>query len=327
MEMKVKTSDLFRKSMQIHRKNGVIAYLITILTVALACGFMALNLLFSSFFIFTVPLIIIPLFFACQAAVRLMRNTSTLTLKGYLSCFAGYFSEHFNSTYRVIRSMLFSLIFFGGCLLTSITVAIPCFYAFNYFDFKTFVDTIPLYSTSEAILEHLNTYARTIEMIFIYTAYPSLMLFSFVFLFLADKNSTSLFFRLDKRQYTGRYISTLNDIVIKNNKKAYYKSYISLNWPFYLLFILGVVLGFYLGSIYSMDYSTLFTFSIIGGLLVSFIIYGPMLYANKEAIYDTFKDAYDVEDSILQNHVTNSIQDLIKTMNEMRDEKKDSNES
>ena len=324
----VKIRDLRENSRQIWRKNGIIAYFICIFTTLIACGFLALNLLLSSLFVVLVPLIIMPLYFACQASIRLMRNTETLTIGGFFRCYFGYFSEHFASTFRVIRSSLFSLIFYGGVLLTSITVAIPCFYFLNYYGFKTFIDSINIFSSTSNIDALLNTYSNTIDMLFICISYPSLSVFSFVYLFLTDKNSISLFYRLDNTKYPGKYISSLNDLVIKNNKKQFYKSYFALNWPFYLLFLIGYGLGFYLGYLYYVDYVSLFTFSLICGLGISFILYGPNLFANKEAIYNSLKDKYVIEDAILKTQFASSIQNIINNYQESQENnKKDSHES
>ena len=121
MAKDIKIRDLWQISKQNHRKNGLISYVIFFFSTIFSCGFIALNIIFPTIFLITVPFVVIPLFFACQISIVLMRDAEQLTLGGYFRCFFGYFGEHFRSTFRVIRSMLFSLIFFGGLLLTLIT--------------------------------------------------------------------------------------------------------------------------------------------------------------------------------------------------------------
>ena len=324
----LKTRDLRKISAQNLHKNGIISYVLFLFAVLLACGFIALNLLVSSFFILTIPFVVLPLMFAAQAATRLMRDTSTLTLKGFFRCFFGYFSEHFRSSFRTIRSALFSLIFYGGVLLTSFTVALPCFYAFNYLNFKEFVDTLPtLLNQTSSIDAFLDDYIKVFNMISVCTTFPALTAFAFVFVYLADRNSVSIFYRLDNVKNNGRYLALINDLVIKNNRKQFNKAYWALNWPFYLLFILGFAGGAYLGYLYSFDSSSLFTFGLIGAIFVSFVIYGPSLMANKEAIYKSLNNEYINEDALAKVRLANQLNDFLNQYANKDGTKKDSDES
>lgn len=325
MAVIVNFKDLYRNSRQNHSKNGVIAYIIFFFSTLLMCGFIALSLLLPSLMIVVVPFIVFPLLFASQASIRLMRNTETLTLKGFFGCFFGYFSEHFSSTFRVLRSSLFSLIFFGCLLLTSMIVSCSCFYAFNYYGFKQLIDElvkIP-YFNIEAMNSLIEDYQQCIEVLFVYLYYPSFAAFTLVLIYLSDRNSVSLFLRLDKPLYFGKYLSTLSDVVKKNNRKEFNKAYWGLNWPFYVLLLGGFALGTYLGYIYYFNVVSLLTFGIITAIGVAYILYGPTLLANKEAIYQLFKDQYDIEDAVLKLQFANSFEEMFKNLNTEQDKKDD----
>lgn len=328
MANKLKMRDLWKNSCQNQHQNGWIAYILFFFSTLLACGFLASYLLLESLVFIVVPLVAIPLFFACQAATRLMRQSANLTLRGFFGCYLGYFSEHFNSTFRVIRSMLFALIFYGATLLTSIIVTSSCFYAFNYLDFRSLIDSFTaasLYSSLDGLFEQ---YSSAINMYLLCTTYPPMAVFSFVFIYFLDRNSISLFLRLDKQDIPGRYLGSLNDLVVKHNKKYFNKAYLCLNWPFYLLFIIGFGLGSYLGYLYSFDATSLLTFGVIVALALSFILYGPTLLANKETIYNSLKEEYVRENEQLRERVNGSIKELLDQLQKLDEEtKKDSDES
>ena len=328
MRTSLNIKDLRKNSAQNSHKNGIIAYILFLFSALLSCGFIALNLLVSWFFIFTVPMFVLPLMFACQAASRLMRDTSTLTLGGFFRCFFGYFADHFRASFRTIRSALFSLIFYGGVLLTSYSVVLPCFYAFHYLNFKTFVDSLTLFVTESFNVDaFLDEYTQTFNMIGVCTSFPALTAFAFVFVYLADRQSVSIFYRLDNAKNNGRFLTMINDGVLKNNRKQFNKAYWALNWPFYLLFILGFAGGAYLGYLYSFTSNSLFTFGLIGALFVSFVIYGPTLMANKEAIYISLKNEYINEEALLKVRLANHINDFLNQYASKEDTKKDSDES
>ena len=101
-----------------YRKNGYVAYIIFFFSILIVCSVIAINLVLPLFFYILVPLIIVPAFFAGQAAIILLRDAPQLTLGGFFKCFFGYYGEHFRSTFRVLKSFLFSLIFYGAILFT-----------------------------------------------------------------------------------------------------------------------------------------------------------------------------------------------------------------
>ncbi len=325
----MRVRDIWQNSLQIHRKNGFIAYILFIFSTLLACGFIALMLLLPALFVLVFPLFIIPLYFACQCGTRLLRESDALTLGGFFRCYFGYFSEHFSSTFRTVRSILFSLIFYGATLLTSYIVVIPCFYAFNVMDFKGLVDSLNISTLQTSYYEALiEAYEPAINLLLICTTLPSLFMFSIAFLFLADKNSVSLFLRVEKPELIGRASSRINDLVIKHNKKEFYKAYLLLNWPFYLLFVGGFALGGYLGYLYSFNSNSLFTFGLMGALLLSFVIYGPLLLSNKEAIYLSLADKYKNEEEVLKADLSSSLMQMLDQFSKEQEEtKKDSDES
>ena len=107
----MKYSDLISISVNNYRKNGFISHVLFFFIMLLACAFLLLGLLLSDLIIFLIPFLFIPCFFAVQIAVILLREQEMISFRGFLRCYANYYSEKFMSTFRVIKAILWSLLF------------------------------------------------------------------------------------------------------------------------------------------------------------------------------------------------------------------------
>ena len=301
-----------------YHKNGYTAYLIFFFSMVVVAGVIAINLWLPYFFYLLVPMLIIPIFFACQASIILLRDAEQLTLGGFFKCFFGYFGEHFRSTFRVIRSFLFSLIFFGGIFFTSLIVTFISFYFTNYCGFHDLVNSINILDVTSvtAIDEILNKYAYAINMYGICTSFPALTAMTFVFIYLCSKSSVSLFLRLNNYKITGRYLGIIHANVMKKNRKLFLKYYWSLNWPLCVLLVLGFGLGAYVGTLYQLSATSLYTFGLIIALFVAFVFYGPTYLANKEAISIAFKEQYDEESNLMASQIAASMEEFMAKIKE-----------
>ena len=319
---KYTSKELWGISRENYHKNGYISYVIFFFSMLLVGGFIAINLVLPYFFYLLVPFIIIPIFFACQASSILLRDAEQLTLGGFFKCFFGYFGEHFRSTFKVIRSLLISLAFYGGILITSLIVVFTTFYVTNYCYFTDFVNSINLLqlTSMDEINALIEKYSLAINMFGVFTTYPASTVFAFVFIYLCSKNSVSLFYRLNNYKITGIYISKIHSLVMKNNKKTFLKYYWSLNWPLIVFFIGGFALGSYVGYLYQFNATSLYTFGLIIAIFIAYFFYGPTYLANKEAIYIALKDEYEVEANTLAVEIANSMEEFLKKMKELQGE-------
>ncbi len=327
MTEKYSISELRKISRENRRKNGFISYLFFFLALLLVGGFLAMGLFGTIFFILFVPMVILPLFFAAQAATIISRNNEVITFSLFFKSIFTYFLEHFKATFRTWRSAAYSLIFYGAVLLTSQVFAISFFYIYNYYGFADMINSASkVISMSESeMTAFINSYTNTFQMFMITTSYPALTVFFFVYVYLCGTQSVTLFYRLKYLQMPGKYITLVYAETLKKNKKDFVKKYWALNWPLYLLLILGFALGSYLGTLYQFSAPSLFTLGAIVALFVAFVGFGPTYLANKEALAKSLEDDFVVEEAFQRKKLTQSFQDILKTMEE--ETKKDSDES
>lgn len=324
----MKTGDLYTKSLKIYRKNGIISHILHFLLGALASGFVLLGLFYVDLFLLIVPVIVIPLIFTAQIATILLRDQEVITVAGLFNCIKSFYSNKFNSTYRIFRSFLFSLaIGIGFSIIYGLVVNLSL-YSVNYMNYQGIAnDFIEHINTSVEELQLLiNKYEPFFSMLLIITSTPTLFVFCFSFLFISSKHAVSLFDRLDKPELDGRINKMVQENIIRNNRKEYEKLFTSLNWPLYVLFILGFGAGALLGYITLGTYTAVFILGLSIAIFVSFGLYGPFLLANNETLYLYFKLKYDLETDMIRKKYKTTIEQLMQKL-EDEDEKKDSDES
>lgn len=319
--------DLRAYSAQNYRKNGFISHILFFFIMLLGCAFLLLGLLLADLLIIVVPFIFMPCFFAVQIAIILLRDQEYITFTGFLRCFGNYYSEKFNSTFRVIKAVLWSLlisvIFY---FIYSISLNIGLYYT-NYIGYRDIMNEIvDNFNFSIDELNRLLTIHKDFfDIVMILMNVPSYFVFAICFMFITTRYSISLFNRLDTMEFLGRVNKILQERIIKRYRKEFDKAYWYVQWPIYLLFTCGFVLGAYFGYIYLGTYYGVFTLGLATGIFVTFGLYGPFYLAGNEAIYNIFKDKYKIEFESMKGEMAMTLNELIEKMNE--ENKKDSDES
>lgn len=326
----MKYCDLVRISRNNYRKNGFIAHVLFFFLALLSSAFLLIGVLWIDAFLIIVPFFVAPTLFSAMIATMLLREQSYMTLKGFFNCFINYYSNKFNSTFRVIRSALFSfVVYISFSIILSLAINLS-FYFTNHMGYQDFAAEIMKYTdlTIEGLNALLDKYKDLINYVMIVTSVPSLFVFSISFLFLTSKNSVSLFDRMNTLDINGRINAIVQQNLMKNNFKEYTSAFIKLNWPLFLAFTIGFGCGALIGYRLLETYASVFTIGLSSGVFVAFGLYGPFFLANNEAIYICFKDRYKLEQDKLKQEFTVSIEKIMEEMKKREDEtKKDSDES
>ena len=310
----MKTKDLMAISSSNYRKNGLISHLVFFLLAVLAAAFLLLCLFWVDLFLIIVPLIVIPIFFAAQVVVIALRDEDYLTFGGFFNCFKTYFSPKFASTFRIIKSAIYSFVVY---LIFSIVYGFAINLSFYYTNFMNYAgimtDIFNNVLTNPLDIEmFVNTYKDFFSIIMIYTNVPTLFVSAITFIYLIGINNIGLFDRMNNIQEIGQINKLAHENLLRNYRKEIHLSFIKLNWPLFLLFIIGFGGGSVLGYFYLGTYNGVYTLGIALAILLSFGLYGPFYLANIEALYEAFKDKYFDEKNKFKGKVAESLEDLIK---------------
>ncbi len=323
-------SDLTKISKENYRKNGYFAHIIYFFLTLFACVFILLGVFYLELLFIIIPLVVIPCIFAANIVVMLMREQPYLSFGGFVRCFTLYFSNKFRSSYKVIFSFLWSLLVYVVLDTILLVIINLCFYYLDVNGYQAMYHDIvtQLFSniSSDEFMNVLNKYVSNFSHILVCTLSPSLLGTSFFFISLFNRNSISIYERLDNTSPFGRVSAILHSNVISHNRMKIFKENVCLNYPFYILLLIGMGVGGYLGYLINPSYDLVFLGGLILGLVLSFGLYGPVLIANNEAIYIFNKDKYSKEEDGFKDKLLELQKNLEKFIEE-QNTKKDSDES
>lgn len=281
-------SSLILDSQKYFKENGLFSIIIFIFAGLLVGAVALLNYFIPDLFILLVPLIILPIIFAFSISVIVMRTEPTLTFGMIFTGFRKYFSERFRSTFNVISTLLRALILYliiAAILALAVNLS---FYFTNFMNYQEFVAKLFSDMSQSDLESFINEYRELLVIIRMCTALPNLIITSFYVFYRFSIYSTSMFLRFSNFRGTGLYMLALYKRFLKKNRWKFFKDYLYLNWPMYLLLALGFAGGGLIGYFYFKDGDMMYTFGISIALFISFGVFGAKYFANKEALYKKY---------------------------------------
>ena len=313
-----------------YRKNGVISHVIFFFLILLAAAFTLIGIFFVDILFIVVPLIVFPLIFASEVIVILLRDQSQLTFGGFMRTFSIYFTSRFRSNFKVIINFLWSLIAYVASTFVLLIVINLCFYYCNYKNYAYIYELIynNLGGSYQAIYNILEGHLDFLNDILLFTEVPALFVASILFFYLTTKHSVSLFMRLSAFGGAGNVITYLHRRIMKKYRKEYTSLFIKLNWPLFVLYIIGFIGGAVIAYYLYFGYGGVFSMALALGIFMSFGLYGPFLLANNEAIYKAFEPCYLEENEAFLKQFQVNLEAMLKSLEKTEEAtKKDSDES
>lgn len=321
------------------KNNGGFAVIIFVFAGLFITAFSFLNLLFSDviFMIFIVPILMLPILFSLQIILLKRSEVESLSFRLFFAAIKLYFSEHFSGVYSFFKALWKTIvIYLATCIVSFLIVNLPLF-SINAFGCQDFINEFYNIITSpglttEMLDELLNNNWEVINKIVLYNNLLPLFVTTCFVVYTFSINSINILLRNDLEQYTGHYLKVINSEFKRAHKLEFYKADLYLNWPFYLVFIGTYLLGGYLGSLFELGVVSIFSFALALSLFIYIGVCGPIRFANKQAIYDYFRDYYLQSNEKIKGDLADSFAQMLQKKIEENagkdeDTKKDSGES
>ena len=298
-------SPIRKRAREIYRKTMLESWLIGLLTGLLITGLLALNILAPGTFLIIIPLLCLPLMFAAHV-VHIHAKTNTITFMDTLRGFTSYFVRPFNSTFSFFMSLLKSVGVFFALEITLSFIGQPVTFLINH-GINDSLEQVNALMSSEAItwndllnVIYANNYALLIYLCIVLI--PAFVFAFIAFIYFASRSSQSLYLRLRYRDGNPQFIKYVHSYFIATNRGRTIKDYLSLNWPLYVLLLLGAIGGTVGMSFLNKDPLKLIAAAFTGAALFA-TFFLPFYLCNHEAIGECYMKDY--EDSI--NHVNEMI--------------------
>ena len=255
-----------------------------------------LSLVDELLLLIAVPLIMLPMVFACYIACYYLKAGQPLTLAAIFRYFIGFFRPQFRGSFRGIRSFFSALLFYLGGLMIS--------YVVMYLVFKQVYGPIFSDALTNLIKQYMATNVTYEDLInalqendgilltfIIYVTVVPLPVAILRFIYATSFASISIYYRNNCVGATPALIS-----LAINNTYAFFKSkmrkdWFSLNWPLLAISFLGSIAGGLIAFFFIKDPVYLSVFVSLGSVaLLAFFL--PIYFSNMETLYERYADAF-----------------------------------
>ena len=315
-------SKLTKMAFRNYKAAPLSSWLLGLATAILIAAILAIDLVAPLLCLLTFPLIILPIVFSGILQHIYLRQQGQLTIRGSLVSFGLYFTPIFRGTFRYLFSLLKSIILF---IIVEMTISFITSMIYQATSVQ-FVEMMNgLYETlySESIsLEKINELLMANNaLLFNYLAIVLIPSYSIATLFLiynVSKNSITSYFLADNKKGNPSLARYVYADVLRQKRFKLLKDYWTLNWPLYLVLLIGFGGGAVLGYFWKQDLITMLVCgNVIGALLTMFVF--PFYFANQEALYEKYKIYFDRGIKNVTNYMLQNIQRNIDLSNEEKE--------
>jgi len=281
--------ELVKSRNKIYSGSPSIFWVMSVFCVLVLLGTIALELVIPAGTIISFPLLFCPIFFACYAILYTIKFGGTVTVGSTFKIGFTYFKNPNFGCFRLIRNLFKAVLVY---LIASAVLSIVCRYIFTNIygaDFTNSYDELMSFSTSldmEAFVNFLSQESLAIDYINMYGSLAnSCGIFAFVFGIIYS--SISLYTRINLQQAPAPAVNGLVNEFLKSYRKEYRRDFWYLNWPIFLLLLVGFAAGYLIIILGKFDYNYLIIITSLTGIIFM-LPYVPFMFANMEALFDKY---------------------------------------
>lgn len=321
--------ELFKKSIESYKKHPLTSWILAIFCGLVLSGLVILCMLDTLLLIVVVPFILLPFLFACYMLHLGLGYDSTLTLTNFFKFFGMFFKRPFNGSFNFFRSLLKYLIasliceaLFG---LVAYIVCVSINEAMFYQMFNTFMELV---LSSEGIVDLQLALGDSYTMYLIFmnvSTIPASIVAFIYFVYNIVFYSGTIYLRASLRKLNGRFIDMVFKYTHKEIAKTYKKDFIALEWPLFVLLVVGAIVGSLIPLLFTSDTMIITLSGVAGGLLLM-TFYLPFHFSNMETLYSKYEDSFKYGITSLTEKLMNDFQRHFRGHDPINDEKDEKDE-
>ena len=309
-------STIRQSAIEIYKKTTLESWIIGLLSGFLVSGLIGLGFLSFLLTLVAVPLVCLPIIFAAHLSHYGVRFGKEITFSSALRQFALYFRRPFSSSFSFFPSFLKALITFF--------IAQTIFAAVGYYIALAIKPGL-----TDSMNQFLEVYSNSVDMtldtldelllandgaLLFFVAISEIPAFAIAFLvfaYFASRSSVGIYIRLNTPSNNTQFIRVVQADATRRNRGAMFKDYWSLNWPLFVLMLLGAAgggIGFYF---INNEPELCLAAALTGGsLLASFFL--PFYLNNIEAIYEKYREEFNYSVKNISRMIMTSIESNIQ---------------
>lgn len=280
-----------------YKQDKLTSWVVGILTSLFIAAILFVGVFVSGLSIITVPLVILPFFFAMVMNHIGLRYNNQITLKGHLNFTFGYFRYPFSGCFRVMITFLKSIIVYAATsLFFSMIISILSSLT-NIGNGDAVANQLInlIYSsetTEEQIIEMFNLDGSftSIYLLLIYLIPLTLSVLYFIYRVFYE--SISIYIRVALAKANPSFLRSAVAECYRSNKKTLKRDFWNLNFPLAILMLLGLLIGFICCYFFiSNSMLIILPFGFASAFLLS-MFFMPFFYINLDVIYDKYEDTF-----------------------------------
>lgn len=289
-------SKLKQQASEYYRHSPVSCWILGLTSGVLVAAIIALDLLVPCISFLTIPFLIVPILFSAQVQHVMLKTEATITVTSSLRTFGLYYKRDFFGTFSIIFNFFKSLVVFL-VLETTISMAASTIFVILNPQFEASINSLYqlLYSyefTYEDIINQLNANNYLILKFLSICIIPSVFIALIFFVYNLSRYSLMVYYKMHLRRTDSRFAKLVYQFAMRGRRIEMLRNYLSLQWPLYLLLVIGFAGGSVFGYFFYYDILKMIGFGLVGGALLS-AFFLPFFFSNMQALYDMYAGLYD----------------------------------
>ena len=289
-------SKLKQQASEYYRHSPVSCWILGLTSGVLVAAIIALDLLVPCISFLTIPFLIVPILFSAQVQHVMLKTEATITVTSSLRTFGLYYKRDFFGTFSIIFNFFKSLVVFL-VLETTISMAASTIFVILNPQFEASINSLYqlLYSyefTYEDIINQLNANYYLILKFLSICIIPSVFIALIFFIYNLSRYSLMVYYKMHLRRTDSRFAKLVYQFAMRGRRIEMLRNYLSLQWPLYLLLVIGFAGGSVFGYFFYYDILKMIGFGLVGGALLG-AFFLPFYFSNMQALYDMYAGLYD----------------------------------
>lgn len=297
------------------------------IALSLVCGLLILVLISigateigPALMVLIVPLIIIPFVFATQVAHFGLREKIVPSFRLQMRFFFAYFSLPFRGVYSILKSFLFSILTFAVLsTVFSVFANIICANIFtNFTDIQNQIMTLVNSGNSTDLVKILEENSVMLMVYMDIATLPALFLAFLLFILMISYNSLQVYLRIKVPNLNHSYARYVYNYAKASIYGKIMSAYWALNFPLYILLVLGFAGGIGIGLLFTVEYTYLATLGVAGSIALM-IFFLPFYFSNMESIYLAYEDTFKTASKKATDDIINHFEREVDSLRQKRD--------
>lgn len=275
-----------------YKKHRLASWFLSFFVIACILLFVILSFLYPGVLLLVTPLLILPMVFASYMTHLTLTYGQELTFNTVFKSFISFYQIPNNGTFRYWVSILKYLI--ATLILEFVfgVVASVICYSFEPEGFKEMINIFYNAYLENVFVTDLNELFGEYYSVFvlfnnIVTISTSLVSGLYIF-YLLTLNSLSFYLRLNLKQANNQFIDLVFKNALKKHKNVIRNNFLNLEWPIFILFIVGSIIGAVITLFYSSVADMVILNATTVGILSTFFFL-PFHFANMEVLFKRYE--------------------------------------